>query len=76
MAPAIQPVRGDKQVKFKYDYMGRRVEKPVYAWDPNSSDWASEAETVRQFVWSDWLLVLELDATDPRCVGKMLRVPH
>lgn len=57
-----------KKLEFTYDYMGRRVEKAVYAWDPNATDWESDPELRRRFVWSDWLLVLELDATDPNDV--------
>jgi RHS repeat-associated protein len=49
--------------------MGRRVEKKVYAWDPNAADWEDEPEVVRRFVYADWLVVLELDATDPNDVA-------
>jgi hypothetical protein len=44
------------------------VEKKVFAWDPNAADWEDEPEVVRRFVYADWLLVLELDATDPNDV--------
>jgi RHS repeat-associated protein len=50
-------VNGDKQLEFKYDYMGRRVEKKVYT--HNGSQW--NLTTTRRFVYADWLLVLELD---------------
>jgi RHS repeat-associated protein len=59
----------DKKLEFAYDYLGRRVEKAVYAWDPNAADWEDEPEVVRRLVYADWLLVLELDATDPNDVA-------
>ena len=58
----------DRKVECRYDYLGRRVEKAVYAWDPNAAEWCGEAETIRRFVYTNWLLLLELDATDPEDV--------
>jgi len=58
------PVNGDKKVEFVYDYMGRRVEKKVST--HNGTSWSVTDR--RRFVWSDWLLVLELDASDPNDV--------
>ena len=51
-----------------YDYLGRRVEKAVYAWDPNAADCSETPELRRRFVYYNWLLLLELDATDPEDV--------
>ncbi len=70
---AIEPIShlgGVPRVAFAYDYQGRRVAKRVYNWDegdpndPNDDDWASTPSTSRPFVWSGWLMLLELDV-DP-----------
>ncbi len=62
--PDATPKSGDKKVEFVYDYRGRRVEKTVST--HNGTSWSVTDR--RRFVWSDWLLVLELDATDPNDV--------
>ena len=57
----------DKKLVFKYDYLNRRVEKLVYAWDPNqgdNGDWATTASLDRRFMYHDRLLLLELDGLD------------
>ena len=48
---------GAHKVALKYDYLGRRVEKTVYNWV--SGQW--QAGPIRRFVWSGWLLLMELD---------------
>ena len=58
------PANGDTKVEFRYDYLGRRFEKKVSTHD--GSGW--NVTYTRRFVWSDWLPVLELDATDPNDV--------
>ncbi|MBW7905909.1 MAG: hypothetical protein LC135_11020 [Phycisphaerae bacterium] len=50
-------VSGAKKVEFKYDYLGRRIEKKVYTY--NGSSW--DLSETRRFIWNDWLLLLELD---------------
>ena len=65
--PAGTPASGDKKLVFKYDYLNRRVEKLVYAWDPNqgdNGDWATTASLDRRFMYHDRLLLLELDGLD------------
>ncbi len=63
-------IAGSQRVEFAYDYQGRRVAKRVYDWDPgdpndpNDDDWASTPSVSRAFVWSGWLMLLELDV-DP-----------
>jgi len=47
-----------------YDYLGRRVEKKVST--HNGTSWSVDDR--RRFVWSDWLPLLELDASDPNDV--------
>ena len=63
---ALVPTTGSKKLKFKYDYMGRRVEKAVYVWDPNlgdGGDWPGSPTSVRRYVWRDWLRLMELDGS-------------
>ncbi len=70
---AVEPIShlgGVPRVEFAYDYQGRRVAKRVYDWDPgdpndpNDDDWASTPSVSQAFVWSGWLMLLELDV-DP-----------
>ena len=51
------PASGDKKVEFVYDFLGRRVEKKVST--HNGTSWS--VSDCRRFVWSDWLLVLDLE---------------
>ena len=64
MGHASTPVQGNKQVKFKYGYMGRRVEKAVYAWYPSNVrptgmnprpafEWCVERRTLRGCILLD-----------------------
>jgi YD repeat-containing protein len=63
--PVFPQTADDTKVAFKYDYLGRRVEKAVCAWneedpnDPNDGYW--EPTLDRKFVWYNWLLLEELD---------------
>jgi RHS repeat-associated protein len=49
--------------------VGRRIETPqakrsakrVYDWDSQSEEWESEATEHRKYVWSGWLMLMELD---------------
>ena len=62
--PAKDPndlVQGDRKLEFRYDYMGRRVEKRVYT--HNGTSW--DLSTTRRFMYYNWLPLLELDATNP-----------
>ncbi len=57
------------KVEFRYDYFGRRIEKRVLPWNPalngGAGDWDDGNPTkVTRFVWSGWLMLLELDV-DP-----------
>ena len=51
-------VSGARKVEFKYDYLGRRVEKQVYTC--NGSSW--ELSGTRRYLWYNWLMPMELDA--------------
>ena len=47
-----------------YEFLGRRVEKKVST--HNGTSWS--VSDCRRFIWSDWLPLLELDASDPNDV--------
>jgi RHS repeat-associated protein len=55
--PGGTPQAGDRKAEFGYDYLGRRIEKKVYTYQSN--DWTLTEH--RKFVWSGWLMLLELD---------------
>ncbi|MBN1490904.1 MAG: hypothetical protein JXA69_13380 [Phycisphaerae bacterium] len=56
------PAANDKKVEFKYDYLGRRVEKKVYNYD---SGWSLEKHL--KFVYEGWNVVLVLNSSgDPQ----------
>ena len=64
-ATPLAPQAGDKRVEFTYDYMGRRIEKKVFDWvGPDPDDWAATPSLVRRFVWSGWLMLMELDGSN------------
>ena len=55
----------DKKLVFEYDYMGRRVRKQVFSWDPTlnggAGDWKSTPDTDQRFVYDEWNVVLVLN---------------
>ena len=60
----LAPTADSKKVEFQHDYQGRRIEKLVYDWnvdDPNNPYWETTPAVVRRFVWSGWLLLMELN---------------
>ena len=57
------PDSSSKKVTFQYDYMNRRVEKSVYAWDDPNGVWETTASKVRRWVYAGWRPVLELDGS-------------
>jgi RHS repeat-associated protein len=50
---------GRRRLEFRYDAQGRRVEKVVYAWDPQQ--WNYIAQSTNRFVYEGWNLVAVLD---------------
>jgi hypothetical protein len=60
------PAEGAKKVAFAYDYLGRRVEKKV--WTYTNGSWPTQPSLVRRFVWSGWLLLMELDGLNNNAV--------
>mgnify|MGYP000923164508 CR=1 FL=1 len=55
----------DKRLVFAYDYMGRRVRKQVFSWDPTlnggAGDWKSTPDGDQRFVYDEWNVVLVLN---------------
>jgi RHS repeat-associated protein len=58
-ATPTEPQNGDRRVSFVYDYLGRRVLKVVEEYD--GASWSETAR--RKFVWSGWLMLVEIDAS-------------
>jgi RHS repeat-associated protein len=62
------PVDESKKLKFTYDYMGRRVHKRVFDWDPaaggGAGGWTDTPETDRRYVYYNWLLLMEYEGQD------------
>jgi hypothetical protein len=62
------PVDESKKLKFTYDYMGRRVRKRVFDWDPaaggGAGGWTDTPETDRRYVYYNWLLLMEYEGQD------------
>ncbi|MBK8915066.1 MAG: hypothetical protein IPM64_10790 [Phycisphaerales bacterium] len=48
-----------QKVEFRYDYMGRRVEKAVYEWDATGEEW--DAVSKHRYVYDGWNLIQELN---------------
>lgn len=63
---------GDQKVEFKYDYMGRRVEKAVFEWDSSLNGGAGgwETPTVTRFMWHNWLTIAEMDGASTPALNK------
>lgn len=61
------PTSGSKQVAFKYDYLGRRVEKSVFIY---TTSWPSTPDEVRRYIWYNWLMIAELDNSSTPAVLK------
>ncbi len=60
-----QNVGGTLRLEFKYDYLGRRIEKAVF---PTSG--SSTADKRIRFVYDGWNLVAELDAKNANAVSR------
>ncbi|MBK9126263.1 MAG: hypothetical protein IPM13_00465 [Phycisphaerales bacterium] len=54
-----------RQVKYRYDHLGRRMEKKVFDWNTilngGAGGWSPTPSVHRRFVWKDWLLLLDDD---------------
>jgi len=63
VGPLRTPLSGDVEVRFAYDYLGRRIEKIVseYRTTPTAG-WYETSR--RRYVWAGWLMLLELDRSN------------
>ncbi len=63
-----------QQVKYRYDHLGRRVERKVYAWNTSERAWSTTPSEHVKYVWgpagsvgvpagqsAQWLVLMELD---------------
>ena len=50
-----------QKIEFKYDYLGRRVEKAVYSWNLSLGTW--DLVTRQRFLYSGWNLIGEYAAS-------------
>jgi len=60
--------KSDSRLEFKYDYIGRRIQKQVYAWDAASDLWSLTSDL--RYVYDGWNLIEILDATSSDAVVK------
>ena len=51
-----------QRLEFSYDYMSRRIQKKVYAWNIQTSTY--QLQSVRKFVNDGWNVVAELDGNN------------
>mgnify|MGYP003810981151 CR=1 FL=1 len=58
---AGDPVDGDTLVEFKYDYMGRRVEKTYSS--RSGTSWIVQPGYPQRFVYDNWNVILVLDGS-------------
>jgi RHS repeat-associated protein len=55
------PVAGKLRLEFAYDYMGRRIQKKVYAWNVGTGTY--QLQSTLKFVYDGWDLATELDGS-------------
>jgi len=60
--------KSDSRLEYKYDCIGRRIQKQVYAWDAASDLWSLTSDL--RYVYDGWNLIEILDATDSNSVAK------
>ena len=61
-AMASVPVEAKYKLEFSYDYMARRIQKKVYAWNIPTSSY--QLQSVTKFVYDGWNLSIELDGSN------------
>ncbi|HEX8000313.1 MAG TPA: RHS repeat-associated core domain-containing protein [Pyrinomonadaceae bacterium] len=59
---ANAPVEAKSKLEFAYDYIGRRIQKKVYAWNTATSTYQLQSTT--SFIYDGWNLVAELDGAN------------
>jgi RHS repeat-associated protein len=63
--PGGTPQNGQYKAEYKYDWQGRRIEKQVWSY---SGGWTATEDW--KFMYSDWLLLLELDGLNSDSVKR------
>lgn len=61
-ATANVPPEAKQRLEFSYDYMARRIQKKVYAWNVQTSSY--QLQLVRRFVCDEWNVIAELDGNN------------
>jgi RHS repeat-associated protein len=56
------PLEAKRRLEFTYDYMGRRIQKKVYAWNVGTGTYQPQSTT--EFIYDGWSLVAELDGNN------------
>lgn len=65
-----------QQVKYRYDHLGRRVERKVYAWNTSGRAWSTTPSEHVKYVWGpggqpgQWLVLMELDGLNSNAALK------
>ncbi len=71
VSPA-SPVSGSKKVVYTYDYLGRRVQRNVYSWNPTggggSGAWNTTADESQRLIYYNWLPLVELNGLSGNAV--------
>jgi RHS repeat-associated protein len=55
------PNEAKKMLELAYDYLGRRIQKRVYAWDSSAN--AILLQSTTRFIYDGWNLIAELDGS-------------
>jgi RHS repeat-associated protein len=56
------PAGAKKKLVFDYDYLGRRIQKRLYAWNQVAGSYAEEPSATLKFVYDDWNVLSEIDS--------------
>jgi RHS repeat-associated protein len=56
------PTVAKRRLEFTYDYIGRRVQKRVFAWNAGTSTYQLQA--INKFIYHGWNLLAELDVNN------------
>ncbi len=71
----LVPTAGSKRAEYGYDSVGRRTEKRVYDWNASATPpaWSTTPSESKRFVWSGWLMLLELDQSTTSATTQTVR---
>ncbi|MDP2877456.1 MAG: hypothetical protein Q8O00_14815, partial [Holophaga sp.] len=62
-----------RKLEFKYDYMGRRIEKTVTGWNVSNGTWNPNPDARRRYVYDGWNLVAEYAVSGSPSVLSLVR---